>query len=390
MGNQYNKYSFKDFCNDTNNKQLLDLWDDELNEFNPDSIGYSSIKKIWFKCPRGIHESREINLGSVTKAYANNKTFCICKKCNSIGQNIIDTYGEDYLADIWSDKNIKSPFDISKSSKDIIWLKCINNNDHPDYCLSTNNFQKTHTCPYCIGKKVCLSDSFGSIHPEYIPLWSDLNDKSIFDYACCSHSYAWFKCENGIHEDYKKKLYNQIYSVYKCPKCATITRITNMPRGKDSPYWKGDSVDENRRIRSSNEYNEWRKRVYDKDNYTCQCCGIYGGKLNAHHIKDFANHEDDRFDIINGIALCVDCHDTNNTGSFHNIYGTHGKTPEQLEEYINSKRKELGINIPFSLESYYSGNILKPGDIKQNPPWIFDLYPINFIKQENNFKRIMI
>lgn len=31
-----------------------------------------------------------------------------------------------------------------------------------------------------------------------------------------------------------------------------------------------------------------------------------------------------------------------------------------LLEYINNKRKELGINIPFNIESYLNGNILKP------------------------------
>ena len=40
-------------------------------------------------------------------------------------------------------------------------------------------------------------------------------------------------------------------------------------------------------------------------------------------------------------------------------------TPEQLEEYINNKRKELGINIPFNIEEYLNGNILKPNDLKE-------------------------
>lgn len=32
--------------------------------------------------------------------------------------------------------------------------------------------------------------------------------------------------------------------------------------------------------------------------------------------------------------------------------GTYNNTPEQLEEYINKKRKQLGINIPFNIKNY--------------------------------------
>lgn len=83
-----------------------------------------------------------------------------------------------------------------------------------------------------------------------------------------------------------------------------------------------------------------------------------------HHLKDFATYKELRFDVNNGIPLCESCHDATISGSFHNLYGTHGKTEQELEEYINNKRKQLGINIPFSIESYKNGNILKPGDVE--------------------------
>lgn len=89
---------------------------------------------------------------------------------------------------------------------------------------------------------------------------------------------------------------------------------------------------------------------------------------------------------MNGMCLCENCHAVKIDGSFHNLYGTFDNTPEQLEEYINLRRSQLGIAIPFSLESYLAGDILKPGDISskendpfENTPWIF-----NLIKEENN------
>lgn len=380
-------YTFKEFCVDTHNNELLGLWDYKLNiDSQPDSIGYASSKRIWFKCPRGLHDSRVIPLGNVTRVYKNGKEYTICNSCNSIGQYIIDTYGEDYLNAMWSDKNTKSYFDIQKRSKDIIWLRCQNDKTHPDYDLTANNFIHSHQCPYCSGRRVCDTNSFGYLYPELAKYWSEKNEKTPFECRPQTKDMYWFRCENGIHEDYKRKLYNQIYSVYLCPKCGDITRIANIPCGEDSPYWKGDAVDANRRARNSSEYDEWRKSIFEKDDYTCQCCGLRGNSLNAHHLKDFATFEDLRFDISNGITLCVDCHDTNVSGSFHNIYGTHYKTPEELEEYINFKRMTLGIPIPFSLDSYFRGNILKPGDIAQakHGIWIFNKYTIDELRNENN------
>jgi len=52
----------------------------------------------------------------------------------------------------------------------------------------------------------------------------------------------------------------------------------------------------------------WRAAVFHRDDYTCQKCGHRGGRLNAHHIKPYATHPELRFDVSNGITLCVDCH----------------------------------------------------------------------------------
>ena len=41
------------------------------------------------------------------------------------------------------------------------------------------------------------------------------------------------------------------------------------------------------------------------------CGDNKGGKLNAHHIKSFADYPELRFEVSNGITYCEDCHKTN-------------------------------------------------------------------------------
>lgn len=60
--------------------------------------------------------------------------------------------------------------------------------------------------------------------------------------------------------------------------------------------------------RASPEYVRWRRAVYERDNYTCQWCGEYAGRLEAHHIEAFATHPEVRLEVSNGITLCKTCH----------------------------------------------------------------------------------
>lgn len=84
-------------------------------------------------------------------------------------------------------------------------------------------------------------------------------------------------------------------------------------RGNNCHLWKGGITPINTKIRTSLEYKDWRIKVFERDNYTCQKCGSRGVSLHADHIKPFAYYPELRLIIENGRTLCVPCHKLTDT-----------------------------------------------------------------------------
>ena len=63
-----------------------------------------------------------------------------------------------------------------------------------------------------------------------------------------------------------------------------------------------------RDYRNTEQYKKWRKKVFERDDYTCQKCKNKGGNLEAHHIRAFKKYKNDRFVMTNGVTLCKKCH----------------------------------------------------------------------------------
>lgn len=85
--------------------------------------------------------------------------------------------------------------------------------------------------------------------------------------------------------------------------------ISLAKRGDKNPAWKGGITPVNSFIRRSFEYALWRSAVLKRDNYQCIWCGAKR-KLEADHIKKFADYPELRFATDNGRTLCIDCHKT--------------------------------------------------------------------------------
>lgn len=78
--------------------------------------------------------------------------------------------------------------------------------------------------------------------------------------------------------------------------------------GDKHPMWKGGNSKGYKLGYYSTDYKNWRTSIFERDQYTCQDCGVQNVYLTAHHIKSFAYFPELRFELSNGKTLCEDCH----------------------------------------------------------------------------------
>lgn len=177
------------------------------------------------------------------------------------------------------------------------------------------------------------------------------NHKTKIEIICPLHGSFWQTPNNHISKSNSNG----------CPKCR--------PACNSHYNWKGGITPINEKIRKSSEYKEWRKNVFEKDNYKCFFCGERGGKLNADHIKSFSSYPDLRFCVNNGRTVCEECHKKTETFGGKDLKRK-GKVPN----------KELNKFTQRLIELTYKHGLSHLSSTLTSLPIIFKIFSL---KQEN-------
>ena len=130
--------------------------------------------------------------------------------------------------------------------------------------------RKKYCSKQCLYKGDSYTNLFEKGHPDLVPPES-----------------------RGHSEETKKK-------ISRTQRIKNKDRVPNILKKKERD-WKRD-------IRSSFQWKEWRKTVFERDGYTCQECEEKGVFFEPHHIIPIRSDLDKLFDINNGITLCRPCH----------------------------------------------------------------------------------
>ena len=199
-------------------------------------------------------------------------------------------------------------------------------------------FRKNPMCTECSTKKNC--GEYRKLTFEYVYNYFKDNGCELIETEYInSQTKMRYICSCG---DICHSTFGNFIISKNCRKCGTKKMLetrkelgyTWIKSGEEHASWNHNLTKEERENkRDFLEYKDWRNSVYQRDNYTCQCCGDMGNKLNVHHLDGYNWCEEKRIDINNGVTLCEDCH-----GDFHKIYGYGDNTIEQFIKF-NIKEK---------------------------------------------------
>lgn len=102
-------------------------------------------------------------------------------------------------------------------------------------------------------------------------------------------------------------------------------------RGDNNPMWKNYTEEERRENldqRKGYLSRRWTTTVKRKYENKCDVCGDTTSTTHAHHLDNWKDNPDKRFDEYNGVCLCESCH-----YKFHSKYGKSLNTKEQYYKF---------------------------------------------------------
>ncbi len=150
-------------------------------------------------------------------------------------------------------------------------------------------------------------------------------NKNLAKYLKAKSHFCSARCQHRFIRGVNHQNYNTV--VIKCSqcrkdvaRCPSLLRdnvfcdqkcygdwVSENNRGENHPNWTG-GTDESRRLRGTKEWADWRREVYERDDYTCQLCFLKGLELQPHHVRRRVDYPELTFDVGNGVTLCKECH----------------------------------------------------------------------------------
>lgn len=327
--------SFAQWVLDNHDEQYLQkIWNTDLNKESPWKINAKSNCDIFLNC-----DKVEYHTGYKTTPARFTGGQKICGFCHGLQVHPLDSfaafnikkYGEDFLEKYWDyDKNTVDPWKITAKSGKYVWLKCTNTDYHGSYRVHAEDFSDNRSaCPYCSHQKVHPLDSVAVEYPRILDIWSDKNTTTPYEYSSGSGKKAWFKCENGIHEDYYRAIRDVVGAMFRCPTCGRLNRES--------------VLEEKTRTYIENVYNYPISHEQD--------CSIVAVNPNTGYKMPYDN------DIVlpNGEHLIIEVHGTQHyyvTDYTKRAAKAEGKTPKQVLAE-QQERDKIKKDYVLSIEHYH-------------------------------------
>lgn len=218
----YKKQSFYDWCIENKHKELLKMWNYQLNDTDPKDVGHATNESFWFNCLIDIkHKPSLVKLVNLTNSKRNSRIICI--ECNSFGKwctenNRIDLLNRwDYI------KNNKTPYETSYMSHDKVWFKC-DRNLHESKCVKIYSITKsTDSNVFCNKCNSFAQWGIDNLGEDFLEKYWDYEKNIInpWDISPNSHNKVWIKCQEKKYHGSYDVITSEFIRGSKCPYCCS-------------------------------------------------------------------------------------------------------------------------------------------------------------------------
>ena len=184
----------------------------------PETVGYGSYKKVWWKCPQG-HEYEQ----AVENRTRNGQG---CPQCAGqktiVGVNDLQTLFPQVAAEWHSQKNMDvSPSDVMAGSSRSFWWQCARG--HAWQAQPANRTGLLTGCPFCAGRLVIPGETdLATKFPHLVAEWDGEKNKNTkpAGIAGSTHQRVWWICAAG--HSYQSAVYSRAAG-HGCSVCSGRT-----------------------------------------------------------------------------------------------------------------------------------------------------------------------
>ena len=183
---------------------------------------HGSGPKGWWKCKKGPDHQWHSPILSRTGKGRYHCPFCIGKRV-SVNNSLKLLFPE--IAKQWhpTANGSWTPADFARGSEAKVWWKC---QEGPDHEWQSPIYSRTgkgrYHCPFCIGKRVSVTNSLKSLFPEIARQWHPTaNDsRTPADFVHGSEAKVWWKCKEGPDHEWLSPIYSRTRKGrHHCPFC---------------------------------------------------------------------------------------------------------------------------------------------------------------------------
>lgn len=243
-----------------------------------------------------------------------------CQRCGGIKRNRNKKFSLEYAKQYFEEKNCKLLEDKYKNVDTLMTYICSCGNASE---IRLNDFKRGVRCQKCRDIKSGEDKRFSF---EYVyDYFKEQGCELLENKYKNSNTAMKYICNCGKQS---KTTFSTFKDGHRCQECG-LKKISGKNHCNYNPNLTDDDRIDRRLIKG---YLQWVKDVYKKDNYICQKCGNRNSrknKLNAHHIEGYAENEDLRMDLDNGITFCQKCHQ-----KFHVKYGKKNISRKHLDMFL--------------------------------------------------------